>query len=77
MREWRLQVISPDASVFYADVSRPAVFVPGALSRETFDVNLPDDVPPDTEALVVIKALYDNRVELGVVYLPVTLNPAN
>ena len=76
VREWRVQVISPDASVFYADEAREAIFVPGALSRVAFALALPDGVAPDTDALLVVKALYDERVELSVQYVPFVLNPS-
>lgn len=74
VREWRVQLTSPDASEFYASVDVPAVFAPGMLTRIPVTLELPDDVPPLTAALVYIEPRYDNRVTFGNLTVPVVLN---
>jgi hypothetical protein len=74
VREWRVQVASPDAAIFYGEVIAPAINVPGALLRVPMAVDLVDDLPPLTPALVFIEPRYDNRVTFGQSIANVILN---
>ncbi len=73
-REWRIAVLNPDTGSFYAEVTVAGVYIPGALVRASMTLNLPDDLPPLTRALVYIEPRYDNRVTFGSLITPVVLN---
>lgn len=71
---WRIEVISPDASVQYAARTIDAVFAENALVRVATTLALPDDVDPLTPALVVITPAHNNAVTYTPATVPVVLN---
>ena len=74
MQTWRIQIISPDSTIKYAEQDVPAYFVDGWLVRPSIDVALPPDIPELTPALLYIQPRYDNTVTTTPVILPVVLN---
>ena len=71
---WRVEVISPDASVQYAARTIDAVFADNALVRVPVTLALPDDLDPLTPALVVITPAHNNAVTYTPATVPVVLN---
>jgi hypothetical protein len=74
IRDWRIQVISPDSATTYAEVDVEADFGNSPLVRRTTSLTLPPDLPELTPALVVIQPRYDNAVTTTPVILPLVLN---
>lgn len=71
---WRVQVISPDGGIQYAETEKDAAFVDAALSPETFEITLPADLPELTPARVIIEPRYDDTVTFPPAVVDVVLN---
>lgn len=74
VKTWRIQVTNPDASVQYAAVDAPAVFIDGLPTRAVVEIDLPPDLPELTPARVFIEPLYSNTVTFGIISQNVILN---
>ena len=71
---WRIEVVSPDGTMRYAQQDVPAAFVEDALTRISAALTLEPDIAPLTPALVVVTPAHDNAVTTQPAFLPVTLN---
>jgi hypothetical protein len=71
---WRVQVVSPDATMRYGLIESPATFYDAALTRTSITFDLPGDIPPLTPAQVYIEAMYDPAIILSRTTLDVVLN---
>lgn len=74
IRQWRIQVVSPDAQTQYAALDVPARFADGAMVRLSTEITLPEDIPPLTSALVFIEPRYNNAVVVNSTRVPLLLN---
>ena len=70
---WRVEVISPDSSTHYAQVDVPPLLIDDALVRQTIHLDLPDNIPTLSPALVFVKAGASNAVTTTAASLHVTL----
>ncbi len=71
---WRIQVISPNNVIKYAEIDIPAYFIDGALIEVSADVSVPTDVPELTPALVYIEPRYNNFVTAAPAIASIVLN---
>jgi len=74
VRRWRIQIVSLDAATQYASLDVPAQFIPGALTRASVTLRLPEDIPPLTPALVYIEPMYNPAIPFEPSIQPVVLN---
>ena len=74
IRQWRVEVVSPDAGTRYADTDVPTTFLNPFPVRVTTTLPLTETIDPLAPATVFITPMYSNTVTTAPLTLPVTLN---
>lgn len=72
---WWVQVTNSDTSQHYATAEIEAAFAEPLLTRASITLDLPDDLPEFTSALIFIEPLYNDAVTYPSLIVPAVLNP--
>jgi hypothetical protein len=74
IRQWRIEVVSPDSATRYAETDSAAMFINPFPVRATTTLTLPEAVEPLSPATVFITPMYSNPVTAEPLLVPITLN---